>query len=88
MYHMTNNTKFAPTLYWIIIYVTHLNKILFGVNICFIPKTSYLPSDSNWSSAECYDGASAIHDNHIPFYNTYSINIVDVRILCGFHKHK
>jgi len=26
-------------------------------------KTQYLPSDSNWSSGECYDGASTIHDN-------------------------
>jgi len=29
-----------------------------------LPKTPYLPSDSNWSSSECYDGASTIHDNH------------------------
>jgi len=33
---ITNNTKFAPTLYWIIIcllYITDLNKILFSINI-------------------------------------------------------
>jgi len=38
---VTNNTKFAPTLYWIIIRllcVTHLNKILFDVNICSLQK--------------------------------------------------
>ena len=28
-----------------------------------LPKTLYLPSDSNWSSRECYDGASTIRDN-------------------------
>jgi len=50
----------------------------------YSPSTKQNKSDRNSSSAQCYDGASTIHDNHVP-YNKHILQISSLHKFCpGF----
>jgi len=78
-------TDLRPTPGAILKAKTKTLKILFGVNICFIPKTLHLPSDSNCGVPLSATMAPQLllNDNHIPFYITHILQILSMYEFCA-----